>query len=36
MSASTPTGRRRARPRHFRDVIRALALTAPTHRKDRS
>lgn len=27
-------GRRRARPRHLRDVVRALALTAPTHRKD--
>lgn len=36
MTAAAPAGRRRARPRHLRDVIRALALTAPTHRKDQS
>lgn len=34
MSAQTPAGRRRARPRHLRDFVRALALTAHTHRKD--
>lgn len=36
MSALAAAGRRRARPRLLRDVVRALVFTAPTHRKDQS
>lgn len=31
---TAPTARRRGAPRHLRDLIQALALTSPTHRKE--